>query len=347
MPEVPGIDTSENARRDTGGMLTSTDVRSGYASGLTFQNKAVQYAVVGDRAVFEGDIVLGTVDQMSRRSAAVDSATQGADQPERGVYITGAQYRWPNALMPYAVSASLPNQARVTDAIAHWQSQTNMGFVQRTAANAAQYPDWVEVIPSDGCWSQVGMRGGRQEIGLADGCGFGATVHEFGHAWGLWHEQSREDRDTFITINWANITAGREHNFNQHVSDGDDFASYDYGSIMHYGRSAFSKNDQPTIEPKQSGAVIGQRDGLSAGDIATVHAIYQTWHYNLTVDQVYASHHSRNAWASLSGLGWRRLQADSTDGVTNMFLAFVEARAKGHHVHVFADGWTAYYVQSA
>ncbi|MGH3613672.1 MAG: M12 family metallopeptidase [Pseudonocardia sp.] len=344
MSEASETDASEQTRRDTGGMLTSDDVRTGYVSGLTFTNKAVQYAVVGDRAVFEGDIVLGTVDELVSRSAELDAVSL-ATGPSRAVVVVGAQFRWPNALMPYVISAALPNRARVTDAIAHWVSKTNMRFVERTAANAAQYPNWVEVIPSDGCWSQVGMRGGRQEIGLAGGCGFGATVHEFGHAWGLWHEQSREDRNSFVTINWANIEAGKEHNFNQHISDGDDVGPYNYGSIMHYGRFAFSKNNQPTIEPTQAGAVIGQRDGLSADDIAAVHFIYQTWHYNLTVDQVYATHHGRNAWVNLSGLGWRKLHADAADGVTNMLRTATGARVKGHRLHAFADGSTAYQLQ--
>ena len=40
-----------------------------------------------------------------------------------------------------------------------------------------------------------------------------------------------------------------EHNFDQHISDGDDVGTYDYGSIMHYPRDAFSIDGSDTITP--------------------------------------------------------------------------------------------------
>ena len=49
---------------------------------------------------------------------------------------------------------------------------------------------------------------------------------------------------------------------------------YDYGSIMHYRRSSFSKNGLDTITPKDPRANIGQRRGLSKIDIAQLKTMY-------------------------------------------------------------------------
>ena len=50
-----------------------TDGRTGqsYVLGQTFDAKPVVYSVVDGQAVFEGDIVLGTVEEMERRRALV------------------------------------------------------------------------------------------------------------------------------------------------------------------------------------------------------------------------------------------------------------------------------------
>ena len=249
-----------------------SEVYTGFISGNTFRSKAVQYVVVDGMAMFEGDIVLGTVEQVQRDSEVLAAELRG--ELASGVIISGSQFRWPNCTVPFDIDPSLPNQARVTDAIAHWQTHTGFTFVARTPANAATFPDWVTFRPSSGCSSSVGRRGGQQFVNLGGGCTTGNTIHEIGHTVGMWHEQSRQDRDAFVTIQWANIEAGLEHNFDQHISDGDDVGPYDYGSIMHYPRNAFGINGAETITPiNPASAQIGQRTALSAGDIATANAL--------------------------------------------------------------------------
>ena len=74
-------------------------------------------------------------------------------------------------------------------------------------------------------------------------------MHELMHAAGFWHEQSRADRDDYITINWSNIREGMEYNFLKYDLRKIDHlgAEYDTCSVMHYGAYAFAKVRNPTM----------------------------------------------------------------------------------------------------
>lgn len=77
--------------------------------------------------------------------------------------------------------------------------------------------------------------------------------------------------------------AGEEHNFLQLSSTEINSLNepYDYGSIMHYGKSTFAKEvSQVTILPKKDPKTeltpeIGQRDQLSTGDIRQTSKMYR------------------------------------------------------------------------
>ena len=93
---------------------------------------------------------------------------------------------------------------------------------------------------------------------------------------GVWHEQSRPDRDQYVTINEGNIAEGRAGNFNKYTTNSVDSLGiqYDYSSVMHYGRTAFSTGGE-TITPTDDTAVIGQRNGPSVSDILQVRLLYK------------------------------------------------------------------------
>ena len=59
------------------------------------------------------------------------------------------------------------------------------------------------------CWSYVGKKSTGQTLSIGTYCDHIAVVeHEFLHALGFLHEQSRYDREDYITINWDNIRQG-------------------------------------------------------------------------------------------------------------------------------------------
>ena len=238
------------------GVVTIADKRLG--------TRTVIYEAIKGNAIAEGDIVIGKIRDLALRRAFILPQIGGSP--------------WPRGIVPFQLSENLPfaNKLAIFEAINHWQQKTSIQFVELTSKNRANYHDYVSFVPAPGttCASYVGKKGGPQAIQLSPRCTAMNTVHEIGHALGLWHEQSRIDRDQFVRIVWENIEEDHRFNFEQHLTDGEDFGEYDYQSIMHYSAYAFSKNGEKTIVPLAEDTTIGQREQLSEKDITAISALY-------------------------------------------------------------------------
>ncbi|MGY5846862.1 M12 family metallopeptidase [Salegentibacter sp. HM20] len=263
--------------------------------------------------VYQGDILI-PADMTSKQPQKLVLEVGEEPQDKSTARTSG---HWPDNTVYYAIDSNLPSQNRVTDAIKHWESKTSLKFVKRT--NQSNY---VYFTPGSGCSSYVGMIGGRQNITLASGCSTGNTIHEIGHAIGLWHEQSRVDRNNYITIHYGNIRSGTEHNFHTYEQsgfDGDEFtSSLDYGSIMMYGPYSFSSNGKPTITKTNGDTYSVQRTSLSSGDVQGVNAIYSSGgteptyingeYYTISGLTVLRAN---NLWYYWTKYGWKRVHLEN------------------------------------
>lgn len=227
---------------------------------------------VHDPDLFEGDMILSR-EQIRRAKNGEDidsSRKRGASRSRR----------WPNGVVPYVIDQSLRVDSRAVDAVnagmQEWTMKTCIRFQKRTIERA--FVNFTSGGNQRGCSSFVGRIGRDQDINLARGCWTrGIVAHEIGHAIGFYHEQSRPDRDDYITVQQENIIPGFQSNFNKYSHSTIDSlgTKYDYSSLMHYGNRAFSRNGLPTIVVKTQGVTIGQRQGLSVIDARQADLLYQ------------------------------------------------------------------------
>ncbi|XP_058250702.1 meprin A subunit beta [Hemibagrus wyckioides] len=190
--------------------------------------------------------------------------------------IIGDEYLWP-ITVPYYLEDDLDINAKgvILKAFEQYRLKTCIDYKPWSGES-----NYISVFKGSGCFSSVGNRRvGKQVLSIGAGCDRIATIeHEFLHALGFWHEQSRADRDDYVTIMWDRIQEGREHNFNKY----DDTISsslnvpYDYGSMMHYSKNAFSNGTEPTIVTKipAFSNVIGQRMEFSDSDLLKLNRLY-------------------------------------------------------------------------
>lgn len=267
----------------------ATEVRNGYYKGVL-----MNYVVENGLAVTESDIVLGTAEQMAYGVPAeeVEIDANGVakkDSAKASFALTNdIANRWNGGYMYFTINngTNIPLggslDTKIRAAIAYWNSRFPNILVPRT--NQSSFVTFT--FTSGVCRSPVGRIGGQQFIELDDVCSQGNITHEIAHALGFPHEHTRNDRNSFVSINWSNIPAANQLNFQQYPAGTTvDYGNYDFGSIMHYGLRAFASNTSVNtinpLVPIPAGVTVGQRNGLSTGDEAGVRARYCAGMYYL------------------------------------------------------------------
>jgi hypothetical protein len=194
--------------------------------------------------------------------------------------VFGSVAYWPNNLVPYDFvlggggGVSAARQQLAIDAMNQIAGRTGLIFRPAVVTDFAR----IRFQASTGNSSPVGLQGGAQVINIASWNTQFVIIHEIYHSLGFWHEQSAYDRDNYIIINWENIQSGFSHNFDIRAS-ASVYGPYDFDSIMHYPRWAFSSNGLDTITCRPPFAqwqnLIGQLDHFSFWDEIACRGIYR------------------------------------------------------------------------
>uniref|UniRef100_A0A914V9F0 Zinc metalloproteinase n=1 Tax=Plectus sambesii TaxID=2011161 RepID=A0A914V9F0_9BILA len=220
--------------------------------------------------LYEMDIIL-TDEQMNK-------VVTNARKKRKAVSYT--PWKWPTkvtGVIPYFLATNLSTEkvTVIQAAIKFWEDNTCLKFQQNgVGANSLLFFNGL------GCYSYIGMIGGQQGVSIGDGCQYlGTAAHEIAHALGFYHEQSRYDRDSYVTVNFANVLAGYERNFNKATPAEMNIygVPYDYGSVMHYMSAAFAKDTSIPVlvaaDPKYR-QTMGQNRGPSFLDVLTMNLHY-------------------------------------------------------------------------
>ncbi|XP_043199108.1 zinc metalloproteinase nas-6-like [Amphibalanus amphitrite] len=217
---------------------------------------------------FEGDIIITPSDFVTI------SEDSDAIEPHK---------LWPDGVLHYALAPQFNRNERAVIARAVMEFERHTCLRVRPLPPGDTSRHYVNVVKGRGCYSGVGRmestQSRSQELSLGQGCIFpGVVMHEFMHAFGFWHEQSRPDRDNHVFVHTDNIRRNMLINFKKY--DWDTVATraepYDVGSIMHYGPYAFAVNKfRPTLTAlRDTRTEMGQRKRFSKIDIRKLNRLY-------------------------------------------------------------------------
>jgi hypothetical protein len=272
------------------------------AGQVMFRGHFVPYTIEDGQVVVEDHILLGPVAEVIGENGTGKNGQRGA------LVIANAGSRWTNNTVVYLFDSALPEASRdkFLRAAAFWQANTQLRFVERT--NQTNYQRISRRVPDDGaCFSNVGMRSGESLMQLPDSCPQSAVTHELGHTIGLYHEQSRLDRDQQLVVDVSRARLEQGSQFVPQVENGVSAGPYDYGSIMHYAEFQFGRGAEAVLRSIPRGIELADAEP-TIGDLEAVRQLYgatqtETWittnpaGLEIEVDGVKAQSPQRYRWA--------------------------------------------------
>lgn len=267
----------------------------------------------GDKYIWEGDMVLskaqlkaldeyGTLITKEPEYIGPDTLVHpvynipkqgGADEKAvpRSFSIYPTPYNlWAMVRIIYGSNLTIQEKQKVHSALLEMQANSNVRFFNATCEPLVdpvygfQYPniEFWSTGDADVSESALGRQGGVQRINLADfafeSFDNSVIIHEICHALGMRHEQTRIDRDTYVSINTSNLKPLGQANFAKPPTNYYQTGTYDLHSVMGYSSFTISTSvvyniDLPMYTQKD-GSYIYQGGFLSSSDRAWINSFY-------------------------------------------------------------------------
>ena len=292
------LDSIRNHTADetgSGSNINSATI-DGNRSGGKINNGTVEEIMEGDEneILFEDDIAISIenihkfydLNKDQEKELMSMSIGKSVSHVGRRAATSDEDMLWSHGIVPYVIGNNLRRRRNmIMEAMNAWSDSTCLHFIERTSER-----DYIFFTEHNKDWSisAVGRTGRKQLIKLSHRLTKRNVMHEIGHALGFRHEQSRPDRDSYVTVYWDNIQSGKRSNFEKRNEKEVDYqgTEYDYGSIMHYKKTVFlKKNDctgscltleenNPTVYRRQGSPEIGEETQLSNSDIEQVNRLY-------------------------------------------------------------------------
>jgi hypothetical protein len=186
------------------------------------------------------DIELGNIQEL----ISLDSFLRNTDLSQASFGVGRFDDRlWAGGVIPYVIDNDAFSDAtlsRINQGIQIIDQRTNLTIIPRT--NQDEFIRIVRNEEPNVSSSPVGNNGdGNHYVRIGANASASTVVHEFLHTAGVYHEQSRSDRDDFVFVNFACIEEDREYNFRKR--GGEAYGPYDFSSIMHYGSNFFIRQN--------------------------------------------------------------------------------------------------------
>jgi hypothetical protein len=223
------------------------------------------------RAVLIIGVILGASTAMADSHDDIQPCELRFLEPpdERGAVVANL---WPSGVIPYDFDSAVSslNRSRMRSGMNTMENAAGVHFVERTSESS-----FLHIGAYGGNWSYAGQIGGSQDLSIYNWSEHYIICHELMHAMGRFHQHSRTDRNSYITVNYDNIDADCQSQYN--INGGTNYVEYDFDSLMHYGQWDCSIGGQTmTCKPGYEGwqNQMGQRSHLSSGDIETVSIMY-------------------------------------------------------------------------